>query len=196
MKSEYSCRIANKSEFDSLLNEYHYLQKVEKRKYRTGYNVVLVKDDVIIGVCIFTNFPVPEIVVGLYGLARTDQQGFYELSRFCIHPDIQSIEHNIATWFLARAIKMLRKDRQVRAILSYADSKYHSGIIYKAYGFKYYGLTAKKKDWKQFNSAIAESRGRNGEGEWVERSQKHRYLITYDKTLRVKWNEICQIVGV
>lgn len=165
------------------------MQKIEKRKYRSGFNVILLKNNIVVGVCIFTNFPVPELVVGIYGLKRTNQEGFYELSRFCIHPDIQSEEHNIATWFLARAIKMLRKDKKVRAILSYADSKYHTGIIYKAYGFKYYGLTAKKKDWKQFDNSIANSRGCNGNGEWVERSQKHRYLITYDKTLKVKWNE-------
>lgn len=148
------------------------------------------KEGVVVGICIFTNFPVPELVVGMYGLPRNDQKGFFELSRFCIHPNIQSIEHNIATWFLSRAIKLLRKEKNVRAILSYADSKYHSGIIYKAYGFKYYGLSAKKKDWKKFDSTIPNSRGCKGDGEWVERSQKHRYLITYDKSLTIKWNEI------
>jgi hypothetical protein len=188
-KGSYTVRIGTKEEFSHLLDKYHYLQKVEKRKYRVGFNVVLVHNLNVVGVAIFTNFPVPEVVVGAFGLERTDQEGMYELSRFCINPAHQKTEHNLATWFLAKAIKMLRKAKKVRAILSYADSKYHSGVIYRAYGFKYYGLTAKKKDFKKYNSDIPNSRGCQGAGEWVDRSQKHRYLLVYDKSLTVRWEE-------
>lgn len=188
-KEEYSIRFGDKPEFKDILDNHHYLQKIEKRKYRTGVNIVLLNNENVVGVCIFTNFPVPEVVVGAFGLERTDQKGMYELSRFCVIPEIQSKEHNISSWFLARAIKLLRKTFEVRAILSYADSKYHSGVIYKAYGFKYYGLSAKKKDFKKFSSSIPNSRGCSGEGEWVDRSQKHRYLLVYDRKLTCKWKE-------
>lgn len=188
-KSDYDVRIGVKSEFENLLNEYHYLQSLEKRKFRVGFNVVLTYKDMVVGVAIFTGFPVPELVVGLFGLERNCQQGMYELSRFCLNPVHQQLEHNLATWFLARAIKLLRKNNKVRALLSYADSKYHNGVIYQAYGFKYYGLTAKKKDFKRYDSNLPNSRGCVGEGEWVERSQKHRYLITYDKSLNINWLE-------
>ena len=46
MKSEYSIRLGVKYEFDNILNQYHYLQSIEKRKYRTGINVILEKDNI------------------------------------------------------------------------------------------------------------------------------------------------------
>lgn len=188
-KQNFSVCFGEKKEFDDLLNKYHYLQAKEKRSYKTGVNIILKYNNEIVGVAIFTGFPVPELCVGLYGLQRNEQKGLYELSRFCIKPNIQESEHNIATWFLSRAIKLLKKNYDVKALLSYADSKYHNGIIYKAYGFKYYGLTAPKKDWKPINSDIPSSRGCKGEGMWVDRTRKHRYLITYDKSLKPKWTE-------
>lgn len=152
MKSEYTIRFGVKSEFDELLKQHHYLSKIENRSYRVGDNIVLLRNEKVVGVAIFTGLPVPELAVGMFGLNRNEQEGLVELSRFCIDPDVQKSEHNISTWFLARAIRLIRKTKKVKAVLSYADSKYHSGTIYKAYGFDYYGLTAPKKDWKYFDA--------------------------------------------
>ena len=82
----------------------------------------------------------------------------------------------------------------MRAIISYADSDLHNGGLYAAVNFKYYGLTAPKKDFfvKQPDGTFKkQSRGvtKGVEGEWRPRSRKHRYLITYDKTLHTKWQE-------
>lgn len=186
-------RLGVKAEFDALLRTHHYLQLKEQRSYRTGINVVLEYQGLVVGVAIFTNFPVPELVVGLYGLERTDQHGFYELSRFCILPEFQVAGQNNASWFLARAIKLLRQTTQVRALLSYADSKYHSGTLYQATNFKYYGLTALKKDWKPDNNKpLSRGAGQSTGGLagcWVPRTRKHRYLTTYSKKLTPKWVE-------
>lgn len=176
------------AEAKPLLLAHHYLS-AKSRGFRSGFNVGLKDGDKLIGCAIFTNFPVPEVAVGLYGLARDDQFGLYELSRFCISPDYQATEHNLGTWFLARAINQLKYLNPVRALLSYADTELHVGTLYQAYGFKYYGLTALKKDWKPVDSALPLSRGCTDAGEWVPRTQKHRYLITYDKKLKPLWNE-------
>ena len=91
---------------------------------------------------------------------------------------------------------MFRKDADVKAILSYADSAHHEGIIYKATNFKYYGLSDSRKDFwiKQSDgSFIKHSRGsmKGLEGEWRPRSRKHRFLHIYDKELkkRILWEE-------
>ena len=203
MKSDYHIDRVNKSEAAELLLRFHYLKDISKG-FKCGYNYGLYKNNDfcfmnlggIQGVCIFTGLPVPEIAQGAFGLQRDEQDGLFELSRLCIHPDTQKEEYNITSWFVSRCIRRFKKDARVRAILSYADNDHHSGIIYRACNFQYYGLTDRKSDFwiKQLDgSFIKHSRGpiKGLEGEWRERSRKHRYLMIFDKELkkRLTWEE-------
>jgi hypothetical protein len=204
MKSQYYIERVSKKELEPLLLTYHYL-KDESKTFKSHYNYGLFKYPdwecpLNIGGClggiIFSTIPVPEIAVGAFGLERNQQEGIYELSRLCIHPDLQKEEYNITSWFVSRCIRRFRKDARVRCILSYADANHHSGTIYRASNFGYYGLTDKKSDFwiKQSDgSHIKHSRGptKGVEGEWRERSRKHRYLMIFDKELkkRLTWEE-------
>jgi hypothetical protein len=203
MKSDFYIERVTKKELEPLLLTYHYL-KDESKTFKSHYNYGLYRNsftDILniggcLGACIFTGLPVPEIAVGAFGLERNQQEGIYELSRLCIHPDIQKEEYNITSWFVSRCIRRFRKDARVRCILSYADANHHSGVIYRASNFSYYGLTDKKSDFwiKQPNgSFVKHSRGsvKGLEGEWRERSRKHRYLMIFDKELkkRLTWKE-------
>lgn len=195
MKSDYYIDRITKQQSGELLLKYHYLKDISK-DFKSGYNYGLFKKNEfcplniggIQGVCIFTGLPVPEIAQGAFGLERNEQQGLFELSRLCIHPDVQSQEYNITSWFVAKAIKQFRKDTKVSAIISYADSSLHSGTIYRACNFKYAGLTDPKKDF-YFADGTKHSRGKvkGAEGEWKERSRKHRYVMIFDKNLNLKW---------
>jgi hypothetical protein len=199
MKSDFYIDKVSKEEVKDLLYTYHYL-KDESKDFKSGFNYGLYRNtftDVLrigncLGACIFTGLPVPEIAKGAFGLNRNEQQGLFELSRLCIEPGTQSREYNITSWFVSRAIRQLRKDTEVKAILSYADSNHHSGTIYRACNFKYYGLTDRKKDF-YYSDGTKHSRGKvkGSEGEWKERSRKHRYLMVFDKQLqkRLTWKE-------
>ena len=199
MKSDFYIDKVSKKQAEELLLQYHYLKDISKG-FKSGYNYGLFKKNEfsplniggLQGVCIFTGLPVPEIAVGAFGLNRNEQQGIFELSRLCIEPSTQSCEYNITSWFVSRAIRQFRKDTEVKAILSYADSGHHSGTIYRACNFKYYGLTDRKKDF-YYSDGTKHSRGKiNGaEGEWKERTRKHRYLMIFDKELqkRLTWEE-------
>ena len=140
------------------------------------------------GVCVFTGLPVPEVAQGAFGLERNEQEGLFELSRLCIHPETQGTEYNITSWFVSRAIRQLRKDTKVKAIISYADSDFHSGTIYRACNFKYCGLSDPKKDF-YYADGTKHSRGKvkGAAGEWKERSRKHRYVMIFDKSLDLLW---------
>jgi hypothetical protein len=196
MKSDYYIDKISKKQAGELLLEYHYLKDISKG-FKSGYNYGLFKKNDfsplnvggVLGVCIFTGLPVPEIAKGAFGLKRNEQQGLFELSRLCIRPDTQHIEHNITSWFVSRAIKQLRKDTEVKAIISYADSDFHSGTIYRACNFVYCGLTDSKKDF-YFADGTKHSRGKvkGAEGEWKERSRKHRYVMVFDKSLNLLWS--------
>ena len=54
--------------------------------------------------------------------------------------------------------------------------------------FQYYGLSAPKKDF-YYADGTKHSRGsvKGSDGEWRDRSRKHRYLMVFDKKLQVLW---------
>ena len=196
MKGDFYIDKVYKEDVKDLLYTHHYL-KDESKDFKSGFNYGLFKHTDwecplriggCIGVCIFTGLPVPEIAVGAFGLERDQQEGLFELSRLCIDPKVQEEEYNITSWFVSRCIKRFRKDVNVRAILSYADSNIHSGTIYRACNFTYFGLTDPKKDF-YYADGTKHSRGsiKGVEGEWRDRSRKHRFMIVYDKSLTVKW---------
>ena len=199
MKSDFYIDKVSKKQAEDLLLQYHYLKDLSKG-FKSGYNYGLFKHNDfsplniggVLGVCIFTGLPVPEIAKGAFELERHEQQGLFELSRLCIRPDTQSSEYNITSWFVSKAIRQLRRDTEVKAILSYADNDFHSGTIYRACNFKYYGLTDRKKDF-YYSDGTKHSRGKikGEEGEWKDRSRKHRYLMVFDKELqkRLTWEE-------
>jgi len=195
VKSDYTIDRVSKSEAAELLLRFHYLKDVSKG-FKSGYNYGLYKKNDfsplniggIQGVCIFTGLPVPEIAKGAFGLERHEQQGLFELSRLCIHPDTQEREYNITSWFVSKAIKNLRRETEVKAIISYADSDHHSGTIYRACNFRYCGLSEPKKDF-YFSDGTKHSRGsvKGCDGEWKDRSRKHRYVMVFDKSLNLLW---------
>ena len=197
MKTDYYIDRIGKKEAKELLLTYHYLKDFSKG-FKSGYNYGLYKKNDFsplniggtLGVCIFTGLPVPEIAKGAFGLERNEQQGLFELSRLCIHPDTQQGEYNITSWFVSKAIKRLRKDTEVKAIISYADSDYHNGTIYRACNFRYCGLSDSKKDF-YYADGTKHSRGsvKGCNGEWKNRSRKHRYVMVFDKKLDLLWKQ-------
>ena len=205
MKQDFSIRPIEKKTAKTLLEKHHYLSGISKG-FRSGFNYGLFKynrdntynipllEEEFVGACIFTGLPVPELVSGMFGLPRECQRGFFELSRLCVAPSVQETEHNITSWFVSRAIRELRKDTEVRAILSYADTDHHKGTIYRACNFDYYGLTDQKSDFwvkREDGSYIKHSRGKvkGVDGEWRPRSRKHRFVMIFDKTLKMKWEK-------
>jgi len=201
MKSDFYIDRVGKEEIKDLLYTYHYL-KDESKDFKSGFNYGLYRrsfTDILniggcFGACVFTGLPVPEIAVGAFGLERNQQEGIYELSRLCIHPELQKEEYNVTSWFVSRCIRRFRKDANPRAIISYADASKHSGIIYRASNFSYRGITDPKKDFwiKQSDgSFIKHSRGptRGLDGEWRDRTRKHRFVMVFDETINILWKE-------
>ena len=168
---------------------YHYLVE-ESKGFRTGYNYGIYINSKLQAACVFHSPSVPETVKGCFELRRNEQKGIFELGRLIKKPKSDFI----LSQFVALAIKQLKKDTDVKAIITYADSRYHFGYIYQALNFKYYGLTTQKSDFwfKQENgNYIKHARGKvvGKKGEWRPRPRKHRYLMIYDGKLKTKWIE-------
>jgi hypothetical protein len=193
LKNKYFIEKISRNTAKILLDEYHYLH--EDGNFRSGINFGLfeINTKLLIGVIVFHTNSAKEGVKGCFNIDSYKLDGFYELGRLCINP--HKHEKNITSYFLSGSIKLLRKIINVSALLTYADSNYHQGYIYQACNFKYYGLTDQKKDFfiKQHDGTFKKlQRGKckHLDGEWRDKSQKHRYLIIYDCELKTIWKEL------
>lgn len=188
---EYTIKKINRSDCELLLSQFHYLSK-SGFSFKSGLNYGLFLENSLIGVAIFNGLSVSEISKGCFGLERDDQDGLFELGRLAINP--KAYEPNLTSWFLSRVIRMLRNEKNVRAILTYADASLHNGYIYQALSFKYYGLTTSKKDFYILQENGDYKKHQRGKvkglvGEWWLCTRKHRYLLIYDKRLICRWVE-------
>ena len=189
----------NKSEASAFLKKYHYLGA---KGFRTAFTYGLFEEENLLGVCVFHGVSAPETCVGAFGLQRNEQQGIWELGRLAMHTDLNG--GNYTSWFVSRAIKQLCKDTEVRAIISYADaSAGHLGSIYRALNAIYCGVTTLKFDYidpitnKPKERFKPEEKGTAKNYEKRARSQKHRYVWIFDKTLELKWPIIsCNEIGL
>lgn len=107
---------------------------------------------------------------------RNTQAGWYEIKRLAMSPDCP---HNSESRFIGKTILLLRKRCIVSGIVTYADSGAgHTGIIYKASGFQYMGLTAPKTDFWVGDVNVGQRRGgiKGKAGDWRPRSRKHLFI--------------------
>ena len=193
LKDIYNIKKISRNTSKTLLDEYHYLH--EEGDFRSGINFGLFETEtgLLIGVIVFHTNSAKGIIKGCFGIESYKLDGFYELGRLCMNP--HKHVKNLTSFFLGNSIKLLRKIKNIKCILTYADQDHHVGYIYQACNFKYYGLTDKKKDFfvlQKDGSFKKLQRGKckHLEGEWRDKSQKHRYLIIYDNNLKTLWEQL------
>lgn len=172
----------DKKTSDLYVKHFHYLK--ERGSVASVIHGLII-DGSIMGICEWKPPCGPNLIVGAFGLDKEkDQFGFYELGRFVLSENT----HNRASMFLGKSIKKLRHNKNPRAIFTFADSRFHTGIIYQATNWKYYGLTAKKTDF--FVDGKKNPWGKVGKGAvWKSRPRKYRYAMIFDKSLKMRWKE-------
>lgn len=110
---------------------------------------------------------------------RKTQAGWYEIKRLALSP---ACPRNSESRMIGTTITLLRRRCFVKGIVTYADAGYgHSGIIYRAAGFEYLGLTSPRSDFWVGDKNVGASRGKikGKEGEWRPRSRKHLFIKTF-----------------
>lgn len=193
LKDRYFIQKISRYTAKKLLDQYHYLH--EDGNFRSGINFGLFEagSNLLIGVAVFHTVSAKEIVKGCFAIPSFKLEGFMELGRLCMNP--HKHEKNLTSFFLSGSIRLLRKIQNVVALLTYADSGHHTGYIYQACNFRYYGLTDPKKDFfiLQLDGSFKKlQRGKckHLKGEWRDKNRKHRYLIIYDNSLKTVWEEL------
>lgn len=191
--TDYHIEPVTHSLADDFLKRHHYLAQQGNGFLGKVQYGLFDKDNHFVGVIVFAGISVIETLIGAFeGFERySNQNGFWELTRLSM--DDEKKIPNLTSWFVSHSIKRLRQEHEVRAIISYADSKYHNGYIYQATNFDYYGLAPQKSDFfcvvDNKEKQVWRGSVKGLVGEWRERSRKHRYMIVYDKSLKVKWKK-------
>ena len=106
------------------------------------------------------------------------QGGWWEIKRLAMR---DACPKNSESRFIAVSLRLLRKTFTVKGIVTLADSaQKHTGVIYKASGFKYLGLTAYKTDYQLENGKLLQ-RGKPTKyrGNWIPRARKHLYIKVF-----------------
>jgi len=128
-----------------------------------------------------------------------EQDDLLELRRLCC---IDNTPRNTESYFIGKTLRWLKKNTNLKVIVSYADPHYgHAGTIYKASNFEYRGQTSsgkvisykgrlfhdkcirdgKKKDENgnqildKYAIELREAL-KTGEAQWIETPGKHIYV--------------------
>lgn len=149
--------------------KWHYLGK---KGFMASYNIGVFWGGRLWGCVSFGGISAEETIQGLFG--TTKQDGFFEIKRLALSDDLPQ---NSESRIIAIAIKLLRKIKTVKAIITYADTAVgHTGVIYRASGFQYKGLTAQKSDFWVNGKIQERGKTRGIKGEWRPRSRKHLFV--------------------
>lgn len=175
----------NKIQSRELVKKFHYLGE-KQFMYTYAYGLKLKDNDNILGAAVFGVVGGISALKGWFGLDNKTTD-ILELTRLVMNPLLNNT--NATSYLLSNAIKDLKK-KQIRAIVSLADSSLHIGYIYQACNFKYYGMTDSKTDFYCINGKL-NPRGttKNLNGVWLPRSKKHRYCYIIDKNIKVLYKQ-------
>ena len=160
---------------DQALNCYgrwHYLGRI-KTIATLHYGVFF--ENRLVG-CISMGSPNATEIKGFYD--RNNQEGVWEIKRLALSPICPK---NSESRVIAIAIRLVKK-LGAWLIVTYADDGIgHTGVIYKAAGFDYQGLTAQKNDFWVNGKIQQRGKTKGVDGVWKPRSRKHLFIKQYNK---------------
>lgn len=132
----YSVSPVTRKQCEPFILGIHYAKRWPSISHSFG----LFRDGALVGVVTFGTPPSATLRRGVAGDRYADI--LLELNRLCLKDNLP----NEATRLVQGSIKLLPKPR---IIISFADTSMgHTGGVYKASGFTYHGLSAKRTDWK------------------------------------------------
>ena len=189
--SEYKIDKIKRGACECFFAKHHYLSQ-QGDTFRNGYYFGLKYENDLAAAVVFNTMSSQSTAKGCFDLETNDQRGFFEIGRFAIDPEYDM--DDLAVWFLKESIDCFCCEKEVRALFAYADPAHETGEVYIDAGFTCYGLTAKRRDFyveQDDGSFVKQNRGKTQgvKGEWRDRSQKLRFLLTRDKALQTKWKE-------
>lgn len=174
-----------RSQLNQMATEYHYMHRpVHPKSVPFGWRVTFDGDETLpdglpCGFIMFASIHFTKLA-GVFGYAGLPTKWqVLSLSRLWLH---DSLPRNSETVVIAKALRMVQRrwlevhpprflsePYHVRVIISYADTRFHSGVIYRAANFHEDGRTVSAK------------RHKNSRGSGMEGAELIRFIYRLDE---------------
>ncbi len=124
----------NRREIKEFIEKWHYSKSING--LRISHCFKLLNNNEIIGACIFGGIAMANV----WKKYAKEEKDLIELRRLCC---IDATPKNTESFFISKCLKWLKKNTDIKLVISYADQTYnHTGIIYQASNFKKVGFTS------------------------------------------------------
>lgn len=134
---DFNVVLCKRSEVKNFIEKWHYSKNING--LISNYCFKLLDREQLIGAAIFGEIAMAN-VWKKYVLKK---ENIIELRRLCC---IDDTPKNTESYFIGAMIRYLKKNTDIKKIISYADPEYgHSGVIYQATNFELIGKTSKGK---------------------------------------------------
>lgn len=183
----FTVELCYRNEIKNFIENWHYSQNINGLK--SDYCFKLLDGKTIIGAIIYGGVAMPNVWKKYVG----NELELLELRRLCC---IDNTPKNTESYFIGSTLRWLKKNTNVKRIISYADTTYnHEGIVYKASNFKHYGMTAKGRviiyNGKRYHDKTIRTKYKGelkpfakkiknaleiGEAEYIKTKGKHIYI--------------------
>lgn len=187
-KEIFEIKQVSQKEARDIVSKYHYLGD-KKFMFSMAYGLFIKGHDDLVGCAVFGMVGGVVALKGWFGLDNSHSNEFLELNRLVMNPILNGC--NATSFLLSNALKDIKKNhKEVRAIISLADASCHHGYVYQACNFQYHGISSKAKDLYTEDGRL-NPRGKTKDlrGVWLNRTQKHRYIYVFDKSLNIIYKQ-------
>ena len=134
---EYTVKLVQRKDIRDFMEKWHYSHSING--LMSNYCFALYYKDTMIGAMIYGHMA----MANQWKKYGNSSDEVIELRRLAM---IDTTLRNSESYFIGKTIRWLKKNTNLKIIVSYADTFHgHQGIIYKASNFKYAGKTAKGK---------------------------------------------------
>lgn len=185
---EFKVVPCERKEIVEFIEKWHYSKNVNG--LATSYCFKLLDaNDQLIGAIIYGKIAMANV----WKKYSEKEADLIELKRLCC---IDNTPKNTESFFIGKTIKWLKKNTNIKRIISYADTTYsHQGTIYRASNFKHLGMTNKGKvimfEGKRYHDKTIRTKYKdglkpfaikikealqNGEAKYVDTLGKHIFL--------------------
>ena len=192
MAINYTVRPVSRSEVRDFIEEYHYSRSINGLKVSHCFG--LYDEETLVGAMLYGGLAMAN-AWKKYGESEAE---VLELRRLVL---IDDTPRNSESFFIGHTLRWLKRNTQVKTIVSYADPNYgHSGVIYRATNFTHVGMTSPgrvimwngkkyhdksirakyKGELKPFARKLKEALD-SGEAEYVKQQPKHIYVLKLRK---------------